>query len=124
MWARQTPWWSQPHKPNRKEDIYMTNNAIIEKAQNQLLAEGKIGSNTVTTEYGEVEVPEEIRTYAMWKSLGYQVKKGEKAIAKFSIWKYVTKKSKEKEDEEEAENSKMFLKASSFFKFSQVEKVG
>ncbi|MCI5617701.1 MAG: ArdC family protein [Ruminococcus sp.] len=102
----------------------MTNNAIIEKAKNQLLAEGKIGSSTVTTEYGEVEVPEEIHTYAMWKSLGYQVKKGEKAIAKFSIWKYVSKKSKEKEDEEEAENSRMFLKASSFFKFSQVEKVG
>lgn len=100
----------------------MTNNAIIEKAKNQLFAEGKIGSNTVITE--EVEVPEEIHTYAMWKSLGYQVKKGEKAIAKFSIWKYVSKKSKEKEDEEEAETSKMFLKASSFFKFSQVEKVG
>lgn len=103
----------------------MTNNAIIEKAKNQLFAEGKIGSNTVTTEYGEVEVPEEIHTYAKWKSLGYHVKKGEKAIAKFSIWKYVTKKSKEKEDEEEeADDSRMFLKASSFFKFSQVEKVG
>ena len=57
----------------------MTNNAIIERAKNQLFAEGKIGSSTVTTEHGEVEVPEEIHTYAMWKSLGYQVKKGEKA---------------------------------------------
>lgn len=103
----------------------MTNNAIIERAKNQLFAEGKIGISTVTTEHGEVEVPEEIHTYAMWKSLGYQVKKGEKAIAKFSIWKYVSKKSKKKEDEEEeGETSKMFLKASSFFKFSQVEKVG
>lgn len=104
----------------------MTNNEIIERAKNQLLVEGKIGSNTVTTEYGEVEVPEEIHTFAMWKSLGYKVKKGEKAIAKFSIWKYVTKKSKEKQEneEEEAENSRMFMKASSFFKFSQVEKVG
>lgn len=42
----------------------MTNNAIIEKAKNQLFAEGKIGSSTVTTEYGEVEVPEEIHTFA------------------------------------------------------------
>lgn len=68
-----------------------------------------------------VDIPEEIHTYANWKSLGYQVKKGEKAIASFTIWKYATKKA-EPEDDEEPE-SVMFLKKASFFKSSQVEAI-
>lgn len=67
-----------------------------------------------------VEEPEAIHTYAIWKQLGYQVKKGQKAKASFTIWKYV--EGKKKEDEEEAE-SKMFMKKASFFTIDQVEKI-
>lgn len=68
----------------------------------------------------ELEMPEEIHTYQSWKSKGYQVKHGEKAIAQFPIWKYKVKKAK---TEDEEDTSIMFLRLSSFFKFSQVEKI-
>ena len=69
----------------------------------------------------QFEIPEPIHTFAMWKAMGYKVKKGEHAIAKFPIWKMA--KTKKKADDEE-EKQKMFLKTSHFFKASQVEKVG
>ena len=47
-----------------------------------------------------------------------QVKKGEKSIAAFQIWKHTTKKPK-KEDEEEEE--KMFLTKAFFFRECQTE---
>ena len=54
---------------------------------------------------------------------GYEIrrvfKKGQKAIAKFMIWKYVSKKSEETEEE----NSKMFMKVAAFFSSSQVEEI-
>ena len=46
----------------------------------------------------EVELPEDIHTFAGWKALGYSVKKGEKAVSKFPIWKYVKAKASEAED--------------------------
>lgn len=46
----------------------------------------------------EVELPEDIHTFAGWKALGYSVKKGEKAVSKFPIWKYVKVKASEAED--------------------------
>lgn len=67
------------------------------------------------------EFPEPIHTFAGWKSLGYSVKQGEHAIAKFPIWKYTSKKKETDEGEEEYAN--MFLKTAAFFKFSQVEKI-
>lgn len=70
----------------------------------------------------QLEIPEPIHTFAMWKSMGYRVKKGEHAIAKFPIWKMG--KSKKKADDEEEQKGRMFLKTSHFFKASQVEKVG
>ena len=36
--------------------------------------------------------PEEIHTFSAWKALGYGVKRKEKAIATFPIWKYAAKK--------------------------------
>ena len=59
-----------------------------------------------------------IHTYQGWKSRGYQVQKGEKAIAKFSIWKYVTRKKKDGSEEQ-----KMFLKNSAWFTQKQVSKI-
>lgn len=64
----------------------------------------------------EIEIPEEIHTYGHWKELGYQVQKGQKAVAKFGVWKYT-----EKEKEDGKREKHMFLKNSAFFAPSQVE---
>lgn len=69
-----------------------------------------------------VEEPEALHTYAIWKQLGYQVKKGEKAVASFTIWKCVTAKQNEENAEEQPEN-KMFMKKAHFFTIGQVEKI-
>ena len=53
-----------------------------------------------------IEVPEELHTYQAWKKMGYQVQKGQKAIAKFKIWKHTTKKAKSEKDVDE---EKMFI---------------
>ena len=68
-----------------------------------------------------IEEPEAIHTYATWKQLGFQVKKGEKAKASFTIWKYVEGKKEEESDEEP--ESKMFMKKAHFFTMDQVEKI-
>ena len=107
----------------------MTNAMIILFEQVKLMEDGKIGTTgrTFTFEDGEGNVkelpePEPIHTFTKWKSLGYSVKRGEKAIAKFCIWKYSSRKS-ENDEGEEVENSRMFMKMSCFFSFSQMEKI-
>lgn len=106
----------------------MTNVQIIMNESQHLMEEGiiKPTGRTITVEMvnedGEIEQvkipePEPIHTYQKWKELGYQVQKGEKAIAQFSIWKHTTKKS---EVEGEEDEQKMFMKKASWFKFSQV----
>ena len=67
---------------------------------------------------GAIKPDEEIHTFQRWKAMGYSVKKGEKAVAKFPIWKPVTKKD---DDGEEKQTGRMFLKTSAFFSTSQVE---
>ena len=109
----------------------MTNAAIIFSNSIQLMKEGVLEGTgeflTVKYDDGhteELEVPEPIHTYQAWKALGYQVRKGEKAIAKFTIWKYTEKKAKEIAVKEgDTINSKMFMKTAAFFKMSQVEKI-
>lgn len=103
----------------------MTNEQIIANAQMELLEQGKIKGTgrmlkAIDGEGNEILIPEpeEIHTYAAWKSLGFQVQKGQKAVAAFSIWKHTTKKAKT-EDEEDTEH--MFLKTAHFFSRSQVE---
>ena len=107
----------------------MTNAQIIFNNSLALMEQGILkGSGffaTMTDEDGnetQIEIPETIHTYAAWKSIGYQVKKGQKAKAAFTIWKYA--ESKKKNDEEEAEASgKMFMKLAHFFTADQVEKI-
>ena len=65
----------------------------------------------------EFDEPEPIHTYNGWKERGYQVQKGEHAVAQFVIWKHVTKRA---EEEGEQDEQKMFMKKASWFKFSQV----
>lgn len=115
----------------------MTNKMIIFYASMELMEAGKIGTTgrefVYENEDGEkitAMEPEPIHTYAMWKELGYQVQRGEKAVASFMIWKYATKKAKDDEnkpakadDNAEEESGNMFLKKASFFSLSQVKKV-
>ena len=74
-------------------------------------------------------ITEDVHTYAKWKSLGYQVKKGEKALFQTMLWKKKTKKSKKEntenveneEGKEKKNNDYFFLAKSSMFGRSQVE---
>lgn len=115
----------------------MTNAQIIFNESIKLMEDGVIGSTgrmiTVQDNEGnkkQFPEPEPIHTYATWKKLGFQVKKGQKAIASFTIWKHVDKKTEMEvtytdgsKGTEEVDNSKMFLKKASFFKADQVEKI-
>lgn len=65
-----------------------------------------------------------LHTYAQWKKLGYQVRKGEKSNHRISVWKRSTKKVENEEGEkEEVDNGRYFLKESAFFTQDQVEAV-
>ena len=68
---------------------------------------------------GTISPTEEIHTFAKWKSLGYSVKRGEKAVTKLTIWKHTSKVNAETQEEETA----MFMKTAAFFSTSQVEKI-
>ena len=115
----------------------MTNAMIIAAEQIQLQKEGilkytgkyidVVGTDGMITKVLEIQP---IHTYNGWKARGYQVKKGEKAIAKFPIWKYVAKVSKETaevfdpDDTDHIEGTgKMIMKMSAFFTDEQVEEV-
>ena len=69
-----------------------------------------------------IELPETepIHTYQHWKGLGYQVRKGEKAVTKLTIWKHSPGKKNEETGEEGRD--KMFMKTAAFFALSQVDK--
>ena len=117
----------------------MTNTMIILANQIQLQEEGLLkftGNTTVVYDAEgnerEIEEIQPIHTYNGWKARGYRVKKGEKAIAKFPIWKYTTKKKSvadsdaesEPVNEEEAQKKGFcFMKMSAFFTDEQVEKI-
>lgn len=88
----------------------MTNAAIIMSNMELLIYDGIITADNV------------IHTYGHWKSLGYTVKKGEKAVAKFPIWKYTKGKSKDMTEEEAQACGYCFMKNSSWFSDKQVEK--
>ena len=125
----------------------MNNSQIIFNNSIELMNNGIIGTTgrQITIEYekdGEkvketINEPEAIHTYAEWKKLGLQVQKGQKAIAKFTIWMYADKKSnltKEeadkinqiaeginaKEGDEVHSNGHYYMKEAAFFSASQV----
>jgi len=114
----------------------MTNAMIILLHSVKLMEKGilkptgeKIQVQDAEGEVKELDVPEPIHTYAAWKSLGYQVKKGSKAVAQFPVWKYMNGKMEAEEvrddvDVEKNENRKYcFMKKASFFTAAQVEKM-
>jgi hypothetical protein len=105
----------------------MTNEQIILFNRIQLMKDGVIGTTgnqiCIEDEEGNKEViyePEQIHTFMEWKRRGFSVKKGEKAIAQFTIWKHVTKKAKAENEEDE---EKMFMKQAFFFSAEQVEAI-
>lgn len=59
-------------------------------------------------------ISEQVHTFATWKSLGYSVKKGEKACFQTNVWKAVKDK---KDDSKE----KLINVKTSFFTQSQVK---
>ena len=102
----------------------MTNAMIIFTESMRLMDEGVIGGSGTfgETEDGKkVELPEAIHTYSAWQSMGFQVRKGEKAIAKFPVWKYRNGKVDEETGEEG--EGRMFMKTAAFFTAAQVDRV-
>lgn len=106
----------------------MTNKMIIMLESVKLMEDGVIkgsGIKGLTQDGKEIELPEAIHTYQVWKSLGYQVKKGSKAVAQFPIWKYMNKKAKQTEEDVDGEQEQKGycrLVTASFFTVEQVEK--
>ena len=79
----------------------MTNAQIIFSAAQELAEEGKIKYTgrvlkavNASGEEVEIKETEDIHTYKEWQNLGMQVQKGQKAVAKFTIWMYTSKAAK------------------------------
>ena len=71
-------------------------------------------------------ITEEAHTYSHWRSLGYQVRKGEHATFKTAIWKHAGGKPANETEEGEGANEtggRMFLKTAHFFTRSQVDPI-
>lgn len=68
-----------------------------------------------------------LHTFAEWKRMGFQVKKGEKARLKVDIWKKsnkaVAKATMPDGTEETIESGRFYKKLSHFFTFEQVERI-
>lgn len=107
----------------------MTNAMIIFMERCRLMEEGIIKGTgkfvEIETDKGmqRFEEPEEIHTYAKWKSLGYQVRKGEKSEIKIQVWKYRGKIQHDEESGEDVETGRCFLKVASFFTQAQVDAI-
>ena len=110
----------------------MTNAMIILTNSLSLMEQGVLkatGEKLIVEENGEkkeLDVPEEIHTYAEWKNRGFQVQKGEKAKAQFPIWKYMVKKKKQEEvseNEEPTEDGYCRMVNAYFFTRDQVQPI-
>jgi antirestriction protein ArdC len=109
----------------------MTNAMIVLLEQVKLVEAGVLkytgnvirGINPITGQPAEVPEIQPIHTYATWKQLGFQVKRGEKAVAKFAIWKYTTGKKKGETEDEAQQAGHCFLKVSAWFTDEQVEPI-
>ena len=95
----------------------------------KLMEEGKLKGTgkfvEVETQDGkkQLEIPETIHTYAKWKELGYQVRRGEKSEIKIQVWKYRGKIQTDEESGEEVEKGRCFMKVASFFTANQVDAI-
>ena len=109
----------------------MTNEQIIFSAEQNLAKDGLLKYTGRVLQFQDVsggivefKETEQIHTFQYWKANGYRVRKGEKAVARFAIWKRTAEKeTKTQEGEPVIIPAKMFLKESCFFSASQVEKI-
>lgn len=111
----------------------VTNAEIVIAEQMRLLEEGVLhytgrkvkGINLLTGEECEIDEIQPLYTVARWNKMGYKIKKGEHAIARFSIWKYQTRKPKDVDEEEIQLQGRgyCFMKESNFFTDTQVVKM-
>lgn len=111
----------------------MTNYQIILHQSIELMKSGAISGSGkfICAEHPDgtieqIELPEEIHTFAAWKSRGYSVKKGEHAIAAFPIWKFAASARRSDSEElinpdEQTPDGRMFMKTAYFFRACQVE---
>ena len=97
------------------ESVKLMEQGVLAPTGEKVIVEDENGNKK------ELDVPEEIHTYQVWKELGFQVQKGEKAVAQFPIWKYTSKKVEK--DGVEVEKGNIFMKTASFFKASQVKEI-
>ena len=86
----------------------MTNEQIILTAKAKLVADGKIKEE------------EELHTYKAWKKLGYQVFRGEKAVACLSIWQQFKKSEEDDEEEKKPQRDHVRMRKAYFFSTNQV----
>lgn len=98
------------------ESVKLMEAGVIKATGEKMIVEDENGKR-------EIDIPEPIHTYQKWKTLGYQVKRGSKAVAQFPIWKYTASKKKEESEEEAQAQGHCFMKMSSFFTSEQVEKM-
>lgn len=116
----------------------MTNTQIILNNSIALMKAGVLRPTTemmvltYENENGEkiaekMPVPEVIHTFAEWKRLGYQVKKGSKAKASFPIWKYCTRRNQESEENTDSdvntESGRCYMNKAFWFTFDQVQPI-
>lgn len=66
-------------------------------------------------------------SYAVWRSMGYQVKKGEASRHRVQLWKYIPGKKTADTETQEAPQSKRnrcFMKTVCLFEAGQVKRMG
>lgn len=110
----------------------MTNADIIFHESQRLAKEGRIkytGREFKAVDAAGTEIivkeTEPIHTYQIWRQLGYQVQKGQTAVAKITIWKHSAPKLEtlpmtDGSDVKYIDKGRMFMKTAAFFSQSQV----
>lgn len=102
-----------------KQRVNLMNNGILKPTDEFIEVETEDGERKT------VPVPEELHTFGGWRERGYSVKKGEKHIAEFAIWKARKGKKAEDTDAGQPEDGEgptlMFQKIAFWFSASQVE---
>lgn len=113
---------------------FADNETIILAARFDLMDRGIIGRTgrkiPIETETGTIFVdePEELHTFEAWKAAGFNVKKGQHAISRISIWKHTGPKNvsvpmEDGTQKEFEDKGHFFKKQACFFARSQVERI-
>lgn len=110
----------------------MTNAMIILMNSVELMETGVLRATdqkiTVEDPEGEKKdlyMPEEIHTYNGWKAIGRQVRRGQKSVASFPIWRMCKGKKQETEEagENEQDHSRMRMVKAFWFTADQTDPV-